>query len=117
MRFATSALLLVLVAACATPRAPEAPPAVDTNAAFDRLADEYFEAALPLNPVQATAIGDNRFNDRYVAAFSDARRNEALALAKKYEQALRRIDPKTLDASRQVSHSILARELADTIEG
>jgi uncharacterized protein (DUF885 family) len=117
MRFATTAFLLLLLAACATQVAVEPRPAIDANAALDRLADDYFEEALRLNPVLATSIGDDRFNDQYVASFSDERRTASLALARKYSDALRRIDRNALDASHQVSYSILVGDIANTIEG
>ncbi|HEX8154389.1 MAG TPA: DUF885 domain-containing protein, partial [Thermoanaerobaculia bacterium] len=65
----------------------------------------------------ATSIGDNRYNDRYHAGFSDEQRAAALALAQKYSDALRGIDPGTLDESHRVSHAILSRNLANAIEG
>ena len=34
-------------------------------ARFAKVFDDYFEASLVLNPVRATSIGDNRYNDRF----------------------------------------------------
>ena len=42
------------------------------NQELHRVFDDYFEARLLLNPVFATYIGDNRYNDRYVNDISPA---------------------------------------------
>jgi len=66
----------VLLAACATespaPPAPTAPapaapvvaPVAGAHAELAALLDRYFEELLELNPLLATFIGDNRYNDR-----------------------------------------------------
>lgn len=100
-----------------TPAAVAAPVTVDPNRAFDQLGEAYYEELLQQNPVLATSIGDNRYNDRYHAGFSEEQRAASLALAQKYTEALRGIDPSTLDETHRVSHAILSRNLANAIEG
>ncbi len=62
--------LCALLAACAgteraTPPAAQATAAAPSRAAqLDALYDEWFEASLRLNPLQATQIGDARYNDQ-----------------------------------------------------
>ncbi|HEX6177587.1 MAG TPA: DUF885 domain-containing protein [Thermoanaerobaculia bacterium] len=119
MRLLSSFAVLLLVA-CSTQTPPpvaSTPVSVDANVAFDRLAEEYFEESLPLSPVFATSIGDNRYNDRYTASFSEEQRAASLALAQKYSDAARRIDTAALDETHRVSHAIFTRNLANAIEG
>lgn len=92
-------------------------PAADANATFDRVAEEYYDEVLALNPVLASSIGDTRYNDRYVVGFAADQRAAALALARKYAGALKQIDASALDASRGLSYRILERNLANAIEG
>src|SRR5687768_13381665 len=97
-------ILLVLFAGCVQPA--RTPPLVtpsetaavrDANLTFDALAEAYYDELLALNPVQASSIGDNRFNDRYTVSFMPDQRAASLALAREYSDALRGIDPNTLD--------------------
>lgn len=120
MRAAT-VLSILLLTACATQPDAIQPSTVsqpaDANRAFDKLAEDYYEEFLALNPVAATSIGDNRYNDRYNVGFSDEQRAAFLALAQKYSAALRAMNQDALDASHRLSFSILQRNLANAIEG
>ncbi|MCZ6559490.1 MAG: DUF885 domain-containing protein, partial [Gammaproteobacteria bacterium] len=42
----------------------------DQSAALDELVEAYFEELLVLNPLYATFIGDNRYNDRLANSLS-----------------------------------------------
>lgn len=106
---------LLLVAACATQPSPLPTPAVDANARFDALAEQYFEDQLPLNPLLATSIGDPRFDHLYVAPFSEENRNASRSLDERYLAALRAIDPATLDADRRLSWEILENDLEGSL--
>jgi uncharacterized protein (DUF885 family) len=121
MRVTAFLTILLTLAGCATTQPgttqPSAVPTVDANQRFDKLAEDYYEEVLAQNPVAATSIGDNRYNDRYTASFGEAQRAASLALSRKYQDALRGIDPSRLDASHRLSHSILQRNLANNIEG
>ena len=114
-------LSLLLLAGCATRTPPVVPPSpittVDPNKSFAALAEAYYDELLALNPVQASSIGDNRFNDRYTAPFMPEQRSASLALAQKYKDALRGINAAALDESHRLSYRILSRNLENTIEG
>jgi uncharacterized protein (DUF885 family) len=124
---AAAVLSIFLLAECATqpdmppgsaaPQPSTVSPPADANRAFAKLAEDYYEEFLALNPVAATSIGDNRYNDRYTVGFSDEQRAAFLALAQKYSAALRATNQDALDASHRLSFSILQRNLANTIEG
>ena len=53
----------------------------ETARQFDAMLDQYYEANLKLNPVQATFEGDNRFNHEY---FNDLSESGEQQLAQHY---------------------------------
>jgi hypothetical protein len=54
-------LAAAMLAACAS-YAPQTSP----DAALDALVEDYFEQQLQLSPMNATAIGDSRYDDRTI---------------------------------------------------
>src|SRR5687768_5643279 len=84
---------------------------VGANAEIDRLAESYFEEMLPLNPLLATSIGDNRYNDKYVAGFSLQERQKAKALDEKYLALLGRIDRNALDNDHRITYDVMQTSL------
>jgi uncharacterized protein (DUF885 family) len=117
------ALSLLLLSGCVSTRtAPIVPPSATAaqqraNAAFDSLAEAYYDEVLALNPVLASSIGDPRFNDRYTVTFAADQRAASIAMARKYTESLRRLDANALDDSHRLSYRILQRNLENTIEG
>jgi uncharacterized protein (DUF885 family) len=118
------AALCLAAAACATQQAAapaSAAPAQSASAnpdqRLDSLAEAYFEAGLALSPVQATGLGDNRYNHIYTVGFSPDVRARARALDEQYEGLLRAIDPASLDAEHKLTYEIFRRELEDSREG
>jgi len=71
-----------------------------------RIFDEYFESRLVLNPVFATYIGDNRYNDRYVNNISPAWREAARALEREALERIGTIDPAGLQGQDLLSYEI-----------
>ena len=113
-----------LAAGCATPQAGPAPTATPTAAAtptpvaavaadarLDSLAEAYFEATLPLNPLAATSIGDTRYNHLYTAGFVPDVRARSRALVAEYEGRLGAIDRATLDPEHQLTFDVFRRNL------
>src|SRR5436309_13641029 len=50
---------------------------IDTNTAVDELANRFWEKILELDPVQATILGDDRFDDRLPDLSPEGRAKEA----------------------------------------
>jgi len=76
------------------------------NAMFER----YFEEYLELNPLAATQIGDNRYNDRlpnYLGPEYRAREHE---MNERYLAALQEFDPAQLSGEDRISYEIFLRE-------
>src|SRR5919106_2336540 len=114
-----SSLAVLSAAACASsPEAPTASPGQTApNRQFDELAEGYFEELLALEPTLATSIGDNRYNDRFVPAFSEEQREKSRALAVKTLAALGKVRRDALDPKRTISYEMLTRELEEDLAG
>jgi uncharacterized protein (DUF885 family) len=82
-----------------------------THAAqLDRLFEDYWAAWLGLNPLQATAIGDHRYNDRYPVSISPEHRAATRALLEQSLAAVEAIPPGALDAQRRLSRELFIRQ-------
>ncbi|MBV8200566.1 MAG: DUF885 domain-containing protein, partial [Acidobacteria bacterium] len=108
-----------LAAAAPEPRPPLPPIAASATApgtVLHALFAEEWQYALREDPLAATAVGDNRYNDRLPAltpadlARRDRHAREVLA-------RLQRIDRARLGESDGVSYDLFERELADAITG
>jgi uncharacterized protein (DUF885 family) len=112
--------VLILAAGCAS--TPPAPPAVATAPAesyaqqLDRLFEEYWQAWLALNPVMATFIGDNRFNDRYTVGISPEHRAATRTLFEQSHAAVAAIPPEVLDEQRRTSRELFVRDMERRLE-
>jgi uncharacterized protein (DUF885 family) len=72
---------------------------VDTPAALNTVFNEYFERALELNPLRATAIGDYRYNDRL-----------ANSIGPEYRAADRQLDEESLARLLEIDRELLSRQ-------
>ncbi len=118
--------LVCILAACApqadprtapVPAAPTPAASADANQQLDQLAEEYFEASLPLSPITATSIGDTRYNHLYLAGFDPAVEAGYRALVDRFEPRLRAIDRNALDQQHQLTYEIFRRDIAEFREG
>jgi len=78
-------------------------------AELDRQFEAYFEENLKLNPLQASSIGDYRYNDKFPVTISPEHRAASTALDKKYLKSVKAVDPKQLDEQRALSREIFIR--------
>jgi uncharacterized protein (DUF885 family) len=79
-------------------------------ASFDKFLDGYYEEYLKLNPLEATQIADNRYNDLLPNDISGGYRRELEGFYKRYGDSLRTFDRAALDDQQRISYDILARE-------
>jgi uncharacterized protein (DUF885 family) len=113
-----------LLAGCVTespaPPAAQTPPTTvpvpGAHAELGTLLDRYFEELLELNPLLATYIGDNRYNDRLPNSIGPEQRAKQHDLNERYLAAARRIDPTALDGVDRISLEIFLRERARALE-
>lgn len=79
--------------------------------------DDHFEANLKLNPLQATFIGDPRYNDRMENFLAADYRQRAGALDREYLQRAEAIDASKLGEQDQLSLKMFIQNRKDSIEG
>ncbi len=107
-----AALAASLLLACSSvPLAPQRSEAEK----LDVLLADYWEESLRLNPVQATAMGDSRYNDRFPASLTAGYRAEKHAYTERWLTALRALDRARLEGQHRLSYDILVRELEEEL--
>jgi len=91
--------------------------ATPASQALAKVFDDYFEASLVLNPVRATSIGDNRYNDRFEVDIAPAWLTKSEKLARDSLAAVETIDRGQLKPSEQLSYDIFTSARRREIEG
>jgi uncharacterized protein (DUF885 family) len=89
----------------------------DAQKELSTLVDNYYEEQLKLNPISATANGDNRYNDQLNIDFTDEHRAKVKALLEKTQANLADIDRGKLDANDQITYDMLKRDIELGLEG
>lgn len=116
------ALALALAACQPTAEAPvaEAAPTVqpaERAAQLQTLYADFWEAALKLNPLQATFVGDARYNDQLPDFFSAEFRATTDAFNREWLAKAEAIGKDGLTGQDLLSYEIFVRDLAFEIEG
>ena len=106
-------LCLAAVLASCAPQAqrmplPAGPSAADV--AFEGLARRYFDDVLALQPVNATALGDHRYDDK-LDDVSLAGRERGITLERELLGAVQALDAAQLSRAHQVDARLLASQL------
>src|SRR4051812_27283652 len=104
-------MLVVALTACAT----TAPPASSDrgsspDAVLNTLVEEYFDRQLELFPMNATAIGDPRYDDRLDESTSAGFREKVLAIERACLDRARRIDADSLSSASRLTWEIFVSE-------
>ena len=87
------------------------------NVELAKLFDQYFEDRMKLYPLEATAQGDNRFNDQLPNDISQPFRNQAKVFYQKYLDQISAYNPENLNANDLISYDIFKREMEMNLEG
>ena len=98
-----------LIAGCgesAEPPLTEQAEAVDPAVELAALFDEFFERGLELNPLRASGIGDDRYNDRLAITQSADYRDARRELDEEFLARLLRIDRAALGYDDQLSYDM-----------
>src|SRR5262245_52212292 len=113
-------LLLAVVAAglaaCATQPATT-PKAMSPDAALDALVEEYFEKQLELSPMNATAIGDTRYDDKLDETTSPGFTEKALAIERAFLDRAHLVDAAHLSPRARITYDIFTAERELALEG
>lgn len=89
----------------------------DPKKELNTLVDSYYEEQLKLNPISATANGDNRYNDQLTITFTDSHLAKVKALLEKTQSSLNEINREDLDANDQITFDMLKRDVELGLEG
>ena len=114
---ATLLVAVLAVSGCGkgeTEMSAPAEPAVDAASDLATLFDDYFERSLALNPMRATSIGDDRYDDRLAISNSQEYRDANRAMDEEFLARLLDIDRDALDEQQKLSFDIfrINRELS-----
>lgn len=112
MKTVVSIAIGLIVIGCATREMSTATPK-DSFAAFT---DRYYEEFLRLNPLEATQIADNRYNDQLPNDISESHRAETREFYQRYRDSLQTFDRSSLTDQQRISHDILSRETSLQLE-
>jgi uncharacterized protein (DUF885 family) len=92
-------------------------PARNSDSALNALVEEYFESQLELSPLNATAIGDTRYDDRLDETTSPGFREKVLGIQRAFLDRARRIDAASLSPSSRITWEIFVGERELALEG
>lgn len=109
-------LAFVVLAAC-KPSPKQENAVVETKKSFNDFLDAYFEERLQLYPLEATQIGDNRYNDLLPNDISESYVAKQKAFYARYQSALSQYDSATLSTQEQVSFGIFKGEMTRHLRG
>jgi len=117
LRLAAVLAVVSLFAACGGNQEPAANESVDAGAQMHALFDEHFERDLEMNPLNATFIGDDRYNDRLANSNSPEYMAAAQAMDEEFLQRLLEIDRGELGYQDQLSYDIFRINREQSLEG
>lgn len=87
------------------------------NTELSALFGKYYEERLQLFPLEATANGDTRYNDRLYADFTDSYRIQLKEFYSKYLTYVTRFDRNELNENDRISYDIFTREMEESLKG
>ena len=88
----------------------------EISANFNSLLENYYEDGLKLNPLSATAAGDNRYNDQFPNTLSDAYGDSLENYYTAYKDSLSNYKDTELNETEQMSKAILLWECDMNLE-
>lgn len=89
----------------------------EATAALKKLFSDNFEESLPMNPIQATAIGDLRFNDQLPNFFSKEFQKKTHDFTVKWLNEIKKIDRSKLSQQDRISYDIFVYQSEQGLEG
>ena len=120
LRIATMTIAAVLLTACGgndEAAVTEEAAKVDAGEALHALFNEHFERNLEMNPIEATSIGDNRYNDRLANTLSPEFRAASEAMDREFLERLLEIDRGQLGDQDQLSYDIFRTARERSLDG
>src|SRR6476659_8891113 len=109
------ALLLVMYAC--SPKTATTKASGSKDAGINALFDAYWEERMQLFPLEATASGDYRYNDRLVLDDNDSFRDSLRRFYNGYLTRLSQYDTAALNENDRISYDIFRYEMQMQLEG
>lgn len=106
---------LFFIISCNTPTSDKG--SKPGSKAFATMLDNYWEERMQLFPLDATANGDNRYNDRLTITIAQSFRDSTKRFYEKYLAQLLSIDSTALAPEEQLSYGLFRYEMNMSIEG
>jgi uncharacterized protein (DUF885 family) len=116
LRMKQAAILLASTVAALAGCAGTAPQSTP-DAALNALVEEYFERQLELSPMNATAIGDTRYDDRLDESTSPGFREKQLGIERAFLDRARRMDIAQLSPAARITFEIFSTEREQALAG
>ena len=115
LHFVLAALLLVTGPLCARERAPAVVAAASADAAFMKLADEFFDTFyFPTNPSTATATGLHAYDSK-LEDYSRAGVDREIAALKTLDKRVSAVDPAKLDEQTRGDRQLVLNYIHSTL--
>ncbi len=87
------------------------------NTELSALLDKYYEERLQLFPLEATQIGDNRYNDQLYIDFTESFRKKEKEFFNRYLVYISKFEREALNDNDKLSYDDFKREMQINIEG
>lgn len=112
-----AALLPIMISACSLQAEQPAPASAATSpAALQQMFEAYWQESLALRPLQATSIGDSRYNDQLPNTLGAEYRAQEHAFTSRWLARINTVDTGALDAQDRISASIFKLNLQRELE-
>lgn len=107
-------LIIVAIAAC---KSGNNNSARQNSKELAALFNNYYEDRMKLFPLEATANGDNRYNDLLQIDFTDSYKDTLRSFFNRYLDQVKKYDREDLNDNDKISYDIFKREMEISIEG
>ena len=112
-----SFLLLSILGSCKNESNKSTENKNTTNEKFGKMLQSYFDEGTKLKPLEATARGDERYNNSFPNVLSDEYENEIKAYYTHYLKELKGFDDADLSESEKMSKEVLQWECEISLKG
>jgi len=89
----------------------------DNRSSFQKILDNYWEERMQLFPLEATANGDNRYNDRMTITISESFRDSLSRFYQKQLHLIEAVDTAKLNEEEKLSYTLFSYEMNMNLEG
>lgn len=110
--------VLFILSACQEEKSEEiVQDPTEIRIAFSKMLDDYYDGIMALDPLEATSVGDNRFNDVFPNYLSKAYKDSSIAFYSKFKKQAESFDNKYLSGIDSVSRAVLLWDCEMKLKG